>query len=98
MWREVPERPRSVPARRSCGRTNIAVTLPIDRAPQGRTTSHGRRVSVPEGTTEITMADEAARGFDAVQAYRPSSECCSDGVELWELYTDWSSSGPAPLI
>jgi hypothetical protein len=60
--------------------------------------AHGRRVSVPEGTTEITMADEAARGFDAVQAYRPSSECCSDGVELWELYTDWSSSGPAPLI
>jgi len=58
----------------------------------------GGSAYVPEGTTEITMADEAARGFDAVQAYRPSSECCSDGVELWELYTDWSSSGPAPLI
>jgi hypothetical protein len=58
----------------------------------------GRRVSVPDGTTEITMADDSARGFDAVQAYRPTGDSSHDGVEVWELYTGWSTSGPAPLM
>jgi hypothetical protein len=59
----------------------------------------GRRVSVPAGFTELTLQVSSSDKFSAWAVYRPTSQRCADGVEVWEEYveTNWGDSGLVPL-
>jgi hypothetical protein len=59
----------------------------------------GRRVSVQLGFTQITVQVNSADKFSAWIIYRPTSERCADGVEIWSEYaeTNWGDSDLVPL-
>lgn len=59
----------------------------------------GRRVSIPRGFTELTLQMDSTDKFSAWAVYRPTSERCADGTEIWDEYveTQWGNSGLVPL-
>jgi hypothetical protein len=59
----------------------------------------GRRVTVPLGFRELTLQINSTDKFSAWAVYRPTSERCADGVEIWDEYVEsrWSDSGLVPL-
>lgn len=59
----------------------------------------GKRVSIPLGFTELTIQVDSADKFSAWVVYRPTSERCADGVEIWDEHVDttWGDSGLVPL-
>jgi hypothetical protein len=59
--------------------------------------AHGRRLTVPEGTSEVTVPIPNSRGFDSGEIYRPSGEH-RDGAEIWlAVESPWTETGPVPL-
>lgn len=61
--------------------------------------ANGRRVSVRAGSSELTLMANSADKFSAWVVYRPTSERCPDGTEIWDQYLapTWGDSGLVPL-
>ena len=58
----------------------------------------GTRVTVPDGTTELSIPALNSMGSDSSEIYRPSGECFDD-LEVWEhVESPWTQTGPAPLL
>ena len=53
----------------------------------------GKRVTIPSGDTQVTLPVDAADMFGAWAVYRPSSQRCADGTEIWIEHQDseWSA-------
>ena len=57
----------------------------------------GRRVSVPDGTTELSVPVPDSKGFDNSEVYRPCGELV-DGVGVWDcIEHPWTETGSMPL-
>ena len=57
----------------------------------------GRRLTVPEGTSELTVPILNSKGFDSGEIYRPSGEH-RDDIEVWvAVNSPWTETGPAPF-
>ena len=52
----------------------------------------GQRMSVPEGSTELSLP---VAGGTAV--YAPSGDRNADGLEIWHPIETWNDTGLAPL-
>ena len=61
--------------------------------------AHGRRLTVPVNTTELSVPVDGAKGFDSTEIYRATSARCDDGVEIWAPYVPpaWPETNVAPL-
>jgi hypothetical protein len=61
--------------------------------------ANGRRVNVRAGSSELTLVANSADKFSAWTIYRPTSERCADGIEIWDEYLEptWGDSGLVPL-
>jgi hypothetical protein len=57
----------------------------------------GKQVSVPEGTTQVSVPVPDSKGFDNSEVYRPSGEVV-DGLEVWTPFEGpWTATGAMPL-
>lgn len=57
----------------------------------------GQRLSVPDGTTELSVPALDSKGFDNSEIYRPSGQFM-DGIEVWDRAEDpWTETGAMPL-
>ena len=61
--------------------------------------ANGRRVTIQAAFTQLTVQVNSADKFSAWITYRPTSERCADGVEIWSEYveTSWGDSDLVPL-
>ena len=57
----------------------------------------GRHLTVPDGTTELSVPASDSKGFDNSEIYRPTGQIV-DGLEVWERAQDpWTETGAMPL-
>ena len=57
----------------------------------------GKRMTVPQGTSQLSVPVADSKGFDASEIYRPSGEC-RDGIEVWvPVASPWTETGPGLL-
>ncbi|HET9208054.1 MAG TPA: hypothetical protein VFO28_17570 [Burkholderiaceae bacterium] len=59
----------------------------------------GHRIQVPAESTEVTVPVDRNDRFGAWAVYRPGSERCSDGTEIWDEHVDtgWGDTGLGDL-
>ena len=59
----------------------------------------GKRTTVPARNTQAVLQAEPADKFSAWVIYRPTSERCTDGVEIWAEYIEsqWGETGLTDL-
>jgi hypothetical protein len=60
---------------------------------------NGRRTEVPAGNTQVVLQADASDKFSAWVIYRPTSERCADGTEIWSEYIEsqWGGTGLTDL-
>jgi hypothetical protein len=55
---------------------------------------NGKRVRVPESRTQVSLQVDPADKLSAWVVYRPASDRCADGVQIWDEYieTRWGDT------
>ena len=58
-----------------------------------------KRTDVPAGNTQVSLPVNGADKFSAWVVYRPTSERCADGIEIWAEYVEskWGDTGLTDL-
>ena len=67
------------------------------RDPAGSRSFCSRVLTVPDGTTQLSVPASDSKGFDNSEIYRPTGQVV-DGLEVWERVQDpWTDTGAMPL-
>jgi hypothetical protein len=52
--------------------------------------ANGKRITIAYGLEEATIPVDGADKFGAWVVYRPTSERCADGTEIWDQHFEWA--------
>ena len=60
---------------------------------------NGKRTTVPASNTQVVLQADPADKFSAWVIYRPTTERCTDIVEIWAEYIEsqWGDTGITDL-